>query len=294
METTFVTGLYYNLHETEFNGRVSRDLHYPYSTRNILNTGCNLCIFTGQDFTQRISEYLEPSPNKNWQFIIQELKDSKYYNFLKTYKKRFELTQWRCYEIMYSKTDWLRTVIKTNPYNSKYFYWIDAGLSHHGLFPQRYRRNDTGDSQYDQWYNYNLFNDTFIDRVLAPTVDVDKIFCIGFEQDGGLLHYPWFYDVYEKPRLHKYHFIGGLFGGSAEQVLWFCDLFDQRLQKAFELGHLVMEEQIYTSIFQDYYEKFKHKTFNFWYYPDPENKIYENSLCHLEGREPKCFFEMFL
>jgi hypothetical protein len=195
---------------------------------------------------------------------------------------------------MYSKTDWLRSIIKKNPYNSKYFYWIDAGLSHHGLFPQKFRRNDTGDAQFDQWYNYNLFNNTFIDRILAPTVDSDKIFCIGFEQEGGLLHYPWFTEIYDKPRSSNLHFIGGLFGGSAEQLLWFCDLVDTRLQKAFELGYLHMEEQIYTSILQDYTEKFKYKTFNFWYYPDTENKIYENSLCHLEGREPKCFYEMFL
>jgi hypothetical protein len=294
MDTTFVTGLYYNLNDTEFNGRISRDLHYPYSTRNILNTGVNLCLFTGQEYSSRISQFLGASDNKNWQLIIQELKDSKYYNYLKSVKSNFHLVSSRCYEIMYSKTDWLRTIIKTNPYNSKYFYWIDAGLSHHGLFPQRFRRNNTGDPQYDQWYNYNLFDETLVDRLLQPTIDSDKIFCIGFEQSNSLVHYPWLNEVYDKPRSYPYHFIGGLFGGLSEQLLWFCDLFDERLDKAFKLGLLPMEEQIYTSIFQDYYDRFKHKQFNFWYYPDPSNPIYENSLCHLEGREPKCFYEMFL
>lgn len=294
METTFVTGLYYNLNDTEFNGRISRNLHYPYSTRNILNTEENVCIFTGKDFTTCIADFLSYSPHKNWKFEIQELQDTKYYNFLKEYKKNFELVQWRCYEIMYSKTDWLRTIVKQNPYNSKYFYWIDAGLSHHGLFPQKFRRNDTGDSQFDQWYNYNLFNKNFVERVLSPKEDDQRLFYIGFEQEGGLLHYPWLTEVYGKPRYNNLHFIGGLFGGPAEQVLWFCDLFDERLKKAFELKLLPMEEQIYTSIAQDYNEKFKNKTFNFWYYPDPDNKIYENSLSHLEGRAPKCFFEMFL
>ena len=103
MDTTFVTGLYYNLHGTEFNGRVSRDLHYPYSARNILNTGVNFCVFTGQDYASRVTEFLDYSDNKNWQILIQELKDTKYYDYLKTVKPKYHLVASRCYEIMYSK-----------------------------------------------------------------------------------------------------------------------------------------------------------------------------------------------
>ena len=176
MNTTFVTCIYYDLYETEFNGRTSRTYHYLYSLRNILNTNVNVVLYTDASHIEQINKFIEPSHNKNIKIIPLTLKDTYYYNRLKDYKTKHVLEPMRCYEIMYSKTDWLKDTIKNNPFNNEFFYWIDSGLSHHGLFPQAYRRNNTGDQQYDQWYNYSLFNEEFVDRVLKQNKEKSLIF----------------------------------------------------------------------------------------------------------------------
>lgn len=290
-KTTFVTCIYYDLYHTEFNGRSSRELHYMYSLRNILNTNANVKLYTSQSHVDNIKQFIGKSHNTNVDIVVQELTDTKYFDFLKDYKKDRALDPERCYEIMYSKTEWLKQAITDNTFNSECFYWIDAGLSHHGLFPQKFRRNDTGDNQYDMWYNYNLFNDKFVDRVLTPVEN--KLFSICIEQ-YNLVQYYYVKELFNKERVYPYHFIGGIFGGYADTALWFCDIFKQRLDKAFELKMLLTEEQIYTSILHDNIEKFDIKTFNTWYYEDPNNPIYDVFLCHLNNITPKSFYEIFI
>lgn len=290
-KATFVTSVYYDLYQTEFNGRTSRELHYLYSLRNILNTNANVKVYTSDSHVDSVKQYIGNSSNTNVDIVVQELKDTTYYNFLKDYKKHHTLDPERCYEIMYSKTKWLRQAAEKNTFNSEWFYWIDAGLSHHGLFPQRFRRNDTGDYQYDMWYNYNLFNGDFVERVLTPSKD--KLFSICIEQ-YSLIQYRYVTELFNSARLQPYHFIGGIFGGSIDNTLWFCREFSHRLHKAFNLNLLLTEEQIYTSILHDNIERFDNRTFNTWYYKDPNNPIYDTFVPHLNNITPKSFYEIFL
>lgn len=291
MSVTFISCVYYDLYETEFNGRTSRELHYLYSLRNILNTDTNLCLYTSEEHIPKVTKFLEPSHNKNIKIIPLDLRSTKLYERLKPVKSTNLLEPMRCYEIMYSKTDWLNEVVTNNPFNSNYFYWIDAGLSHHGLFPQRFRRNNTGDPQYDQWYNYNLFNSSLVEHVLRP--DLNKLFAICLEQHT-LIQNRYITELFETPRQLPLHFIGGLFGGSPASIKWFYDTFNKRLNKALEIGLLPTEEQIYTSILHDNLSKFDYRTFNTWYYPDPKNPIFDNFMPYLQGHTPKPFFEIFL
>ena len=139
-DTTVVTALFDIDREKRGDGRRLQD--YFVWLKKTLKLKCNLYIVTEEKFKDFI--VLHRDQNLNTKIKITTLNTSKYYKYLddikriinnKEYKKRIsypnrvECTLPEYNIIQYSKFGWLEDCIVENPFESKYFFWIDAGIS---------------------------------------------------------------------------------------------------------------------------------------------------------------------
>ncbi len=107
-----------------------------------LKLNCNMIIFTEEKTVNFINE--NRPVNYNTKIIVQELENLDYYKYYDAIKNIIESSQYRekirdnnrieCklpeyLIIQYSKFEWLKYASEINPFDSKYFFWLDAGGS---------------------------------------------------------------------------------------------------------------------------------------------------------------------
>ena len=137
-EATIITSLF-NVKREGMDGRSWEE--YLEWFEETLKLKCAMVIFTTEDMVSFIEERRTSIPTE---IITQKIEDIPYY-YLKNdidniinsddYKQKISdpnriECQHSIYSIIqYSKFEWLRTVISENPFNSKFFFWLDAGAS---------------------------------------------------------------------------------------------------------------------------------------------------------------------
>ena len=166
----------------------------------------------------------------------------------------------RCIDIQYNKFHWWWN----EDMSYDYYYWIDAGLSHCGLIPNKYLINTNTIQTY---YESTLFNNNFLKNLID--FSEDKFIFIGKDNTGG--NY-WSRSVDEK-WYKKYdntiHIIGGLFGG--HKNLWknIVEIFEDYTKKIIETDKtLHMEELIMSLMYFNHNHLFAIKKFDTWWHTD--------------------------
>jgi hypothetical protein len=98
-----------------------------------------------------------------------------------------------------------------------YYFWIDAGLSHCGLIPNKYLATSLNGMQ--KYYESSIFTNIFLKNLIKNAKD--KFTLIKKENSkhywSGTVNPSHFYD-HDASR----HVIGGFFGGKKERVIDFC------------------------------------------------------------------------
>ncbi len=146
-----VTCVYNNLYDSKIGGRHGRTIHFTKGLATITQMGQDIVVYTTE---QDKNILLENETIRNYgkiRIVIYDLFTDKNHNFYQQIKEKLGQTKSdRCYEIMHNKVYWMN-----NHANEGYdnIYWIDAGLSHGGLFPVRFR----GDHSYEKYFNNSLF-----------------------------------------------------------------------------------------------------------------------------------------
>lgn len=263
MKTLIYTSIYSKLWGTEFGGRPGRELHFKYSLKNILNLSADKFIcFTSKE---------EISDLKNWfyvqnniseeilEFIEFDLKETKFYEQI-SIKKDIEKMKKsdRCYEVQYNKFFWLDIIPNLNQYDK--IYWFDSGLSHGGLFPEKYSYG-TG---YEKHYNFTLFNPSYID--FLNSITNDKIVLIN-KNNSGKFYWsvtlpPTYYNSYN----NNEHIVGGFFGGDTHKLLEYKMRFEELLNKLLiSEKELFYEELLMSCLYQNYKKDFVPLKFDDWY-----------------------------
>ena len=137
---TFVTALFDIGRDKKGDGRTI--LEYLIWFKKTLQLNCNLFIVTEEKFIKFINRHRP----KNYKTYIKNdiLQNAYYYKYREQIKNIIESEQYKnkirypnrveCkipeYNIIqYSKFGWLNDCIEINPFNSDYFFWIDAGIS---------------------------------------------------------------------------------------------------------------------------------------------------------------------
>jgi hypothetical protein len=167
----------------------------------------------------------------------------------------------RCLEIQYMKFIWFS--YEDSSYD--YYFWIDAGLSHCGLIPDKHRTfMDT--NNYRKYYESNLFNNDFLNNLISETGE--KFTIIGKENNrnywSGTVN-PIHFTNYDR----SYHVIGGLFGGKKELWVEIVKFFKDYLVKVTNHDKkLYHEEDIMTLMFRNHEELFNVLKFDTWWHED--------------------------
>ena len=241
-------------------------------------TNADFICYTTEDEKQELEVffYVENNISKEkLKFIVFDLYDTKFKDLINQ-KKDLEQTKKsdRCVEVQYSKFHWYWNEDKTYDY----YYWIDAGLSHCGLIPNKYLTDNGATRRY---YESNLFHNDFLNNLIEFTED--KLFIIGKENDKNY----WsgtvgqkFYDNFQR----DIHIIGGLFGGKKENFEWFVSKFEEYTEQILKDPdeRIPMEEQVMTLMFYNYPEKFNRKHFDIWWCrdncpPGTDNELFERN-----------------
>jgi len=138
--TTIVTALYNISRETNGDGRKWSD--YIAWFRETLQLPIPMVIYIAaedQELVHQINQY-RPSnvatkiifsdiPYSNYQSIFQSIMERTDYKNRIIDPKRVECVLPMYNVIQYSKFKWLKEIAETNPFESSYIFWMDAGIS---------------------------------------------------------------------------------------------------------------------------------------------------------------------
>jgi len=263
MKVKFITSIYSNLHGTDFGGRPSRGGHYKWSLLSLLKmTESDFICYTSEEEFDDLYNFFHIENNiEKDKLKLVKYNLSEHY-FLELFKKYKDIEGARrgdrCIEIQYMKFIWFLS----EDMSYDYYYWIDAGLSHCGLIPNKYLT--PGGPHNRGYYESSLFNNNFLNNLVVNTED--KFTIIGKENDRNY----WSGTVNPKHFFNhdrSYHIIGGLFGGKKE--LWnnIVELFKKYVHQVTEEdGRLYHEEDIMTLMFRNHEDMFKIYKFDTWWH----------------------------
>jgi hypothetical protein len=166
-----------------------------------------------------------------------------------------------------------------------YYFWIDAGLSHCGLIPNKYL--SLSGSHNRGYYESSLFNNTFLNNLLKKTGD--KFSIIGKENErnfwSGTVNPKHFFN-YDR----SIHVIGGMFGGRKELWETILELFKDYVYKVSEEDkRLYHEEDIMTLMFRNHSELFYNFYFETWWH---ENERIEGTNMEEHVKNNKSFYKI--
>lgn len=264
MKVKFITCIYGNLWGTEMGGRPSRFGHYMHSLLSLLKmTEADFLCYTSEEELPRLREYFYDENKVDEQklkFEIFDLKQTTYQSILEKYKD-YEMAKKsdRCFEIQYQKFSWFHNEDKTYDY----YFWIDAGLSHSGLIPNKYLSIQNGPRQF---YESPLFNNKFLqnlcsfaeDKFVVITKDNDKNF---WSQTVD----PKWYKEYSR----MLHVIGGVFGGKKNMWETIVPMFEDYAKRIIETDKRPFPEELFmTLMYYNHTELFKNKYFETWWCRD--------------------------
>jgi hypothetical protein len=226
-------------------------------------TDADFLCYTSEREIERLKNFFYQEhgiSEEKLEFKIYDLKKTKFQEILEKYKdydsaKRGD----RCIEIQWAKFSWWWNEDKSYDY----YFWIDAGLSHCGLIPNKYL---TG-SQHPQrrYYESSLFNNDFLKNIVTDSEN--KFLILGKENDrnfwSGTVDPKW-YNKYQR----DIHIIGGMFGGHRD--LWdnVVTIFEDYVFKISPVERVYFEEIIMTLMYYNHPELFTRKHFDIWWCPD--------------------------
>ena len=123
-----------------------------------------------------------------------------------------------------NKFFFIKSAIKMNPFNSSHFIWMDFGINHCAKNCEKIH----------EW--------------IVKVPDKIKQLCINpFIENCNYKQF--FQNIY-------HHLASGVFSGSCENMLKYCDLFEHKIEEIYNEGWYQLEEAIMTILHRDYPDLF--------------------------------------
>lgn len=264
MKIKFITCIYSDLFGTELGGRHSRGGHYQYSLLSLLKmTDADFLCYTSDREIDRLKKFFYEEHKileNKLKFELFNLKKTKFQELFEKYKDyNSAKTGDRCLEIQWSKFAWWWNEDKSYDY----YFWIDAGLSHCGLIPNKYLVGSNHPQ--GRYYESSLFNNDFLKNIVEDSDG--KFLILGKDNDrnywSGTVNEKWYND-YQR----KIHIIGGMFGGHRDTWDNMVNLFEHYVNLITPVERVYHEEVIMTLMFHNHPELFVRKHFDIWWCPD--------------------------
>ena len=271
-KTLFVTCFYNGLDNTKLGGRIGRLWHYFHAIKSIINMGCDVVVYTSESDRPHLESAISQSSHpENVKIVIYDLYSHPYHEYFQKCMNGQKTD--RCNEIMHGKPMWMSNHL-SDGYD--YIYWIDCGLSHGGLFPQRYRTG-TG---FESHFTCTLFTPKMVESLNNYE---DKFVILYGDQTYHLFeavpHHHFFKD---HPRDENCHIIGGLFGGNTGLVEKFCDDYSNLMIEMKENNLFEREEHLMTVLYFRNKQMFQPLKFTTWHHEEVDLGIccnHPNDIC---------------
>jgi hypothetical protein len=256
---TDVKGFPYFSHES-----FARHERYLHSLRTIANTGLEIVVYCNETQYDLLVTHCETFNLNNVVIKISNLKDypkSSRMVDIKTRTNNF---------LFYHEIDWNKFYILEKEYDESYsyIYWIDIGLSHPGLFLDKYNpyvEKCDGMSKTFECYSYtelfkpSLFeklNNYIGDRLLNCS---NTMFSHNMNDASKAVGKP-----YSKRSIS----VGGILGGHISKLKWFIEEFDNIGNVVLDNESIINHEALISFLVQDKPDNFKTFVFNTWYHDD--------------------------
>lgn len=248
---TIVTGLW-DLERGDLEGWAHRDFSsYKERFFQMLEADAQMCIWIPEDLRKEVEEIRKDKPTR---IFIKENKDFETWNpFFEKIQEIRQSENWlnqagwlrespqgslRYYNaMMFTKMFMVNDSAITNPFNSKYFFWIDGGLTNtvsYGYF--------THDYVLDNLENYLQSNRSDYMHITYPYEGSSEIH--GFERTAMAR--------YCNTDFVKYVARGGFFGGDKETIHQINNLYYTIMQSSLEENLMGADECFFTILCHKY------------------------------------------
>ena len=292
--TTLVTAIYGYGVNSIFGGRGRGVQFFDSSLRNIANLNLPIVIYTAPSDVKTVDSYVSRY-FKQYKIIPYELEQFEFSTMFLEYKKTIldKITLNDRNEVLcYSKAYWVKDAIERNFFNSDCYFWIDSGLTHHGIIPERAGgvelMQNIPPSQYYPLNTNNIFSPKLGNNIEVIVQNNKLLFCaLPFQGSSSLIH-RGVSTLYNKefPSISE-HLIGGIFGGKQDVFLEFFKHYRHILSYFIENHIHVLEEPIFSCMNVTHPDLFNLHRFYTWYFYSPGER------CSILDREGDSFYKIF-
>jgi hypothetical protein len=225
---TIVTMLY-NIREKEGNNDINNPLnrglqkYCKLASEFLLKLDYNLIIFTDSD---EVIKYIEDERKDRYIIINERFENTYYYkhlDILTELQRKFTILNGNVKQEtpMYiilnnNKFYFMEKAIELNPFNSNHFVWMDIGINHVAKNPEKI----------EEWFF--LIPDKIKQLCINPYIE---------NIDNKIM----FQNIY-------HHMAGGLFSGSKDNLLKYCNLFKAKTEQIYSEDWYQIDEAVMTMI----------------------------------------------
>lgn len=278
-----VSAIYSNGVESIIGGRGRNIDFYLSSMRNIANLGLPFVLYTEPENVNKSYDLLSPF-FQNLKIIPYELSNFIYYDKFIDWKiKNLNFNNYlndRNEILCYLKSFWVKDTIENNFFSDinidQQYMWIDSGLTHHGIFPERVGGVELlvkyNDLVYYPNNQLNIFSPILGSKLQKYTQELSKLFFCSLDWQGDcsrILTCLHKHNLTNKTEYIKEHLIGGIFGGKKQLFLDFFQQYYSLLDMFINEGIHLYEEQIFSALNFIDPELLHRERFNTWWFYSP-------------------------
>lgn len=266
MNTKIVTSFYTDIKDYPFYGHrdYSRHERYLHSLRTLNNMNTKIVCYCNESQFESLQNYCRDFKLDNVELKISNLSSFLFADRMKEIKDNTNNFKF------YHEVDWNKFYLLEKEYDEtyQYIYWIDVGLSHRGLFLEKYNpfadKIDGLSRTYENYSFLGVFNNTMIQR-MNEWLD-DKLINLSnklISHNVGEINNIMGTDI---------HFdslsVGGIIGGNIKNLKWFIDTFYTDCKTILNNEMIINHELIMSYIYELNKDKFKKFEFETWYHDD--------------------------
>lgn len=266
MNTKIVTSFYTDIKDYPFYGHrdYSRHERYLHSLRTLNNMNTKIVCYCNESQFESLQNYCRDFKLDNVELKISNLSSFLFADRMKEIKDNTNNFKF------YHEVDWNKFYLLEKEYDEtyQYIYWIDVGLSHRGLFLEKYNpfadKIDGLSRTYENYSFLGVFNNTMIQR-MNEWLD-DKLINLSnklISHNVGEINNIMGTDI---------HFdslsVGGIIGGNIKNLKWFIDTFYADCKTILNNEMIINHELIMSYIYELNKDKFKKFEFETWYHDD--------------------------
>ena len=269
MKTKIVTAFYTDIKGVPFFGHeyYAREERYLHSLRVLNNMETEIICYCNDTELEKLRKQVDTFNLTNVTLKVSNLKDFPLSERMEQIKKDTDGFKF------YHEVDWNKIFLLQKEYDETYdyIYWIDVGLSHHGLFPNKYNPNSelaTGMSHDFNTYSFtNLFNNKLV--IGLNNFVGDKL--VNLSNELKFHSTNELNNVLQGGYDYRGLSVGGILGGHTSKLKWFMKRFFELGNKSLDQNFILNHEAIMSFMHEESKENFETFLFQTWYHADTPN-----------------------